>query len=117
MKLISKVQLEVKDINQTYSGQEGCACGCNGKYASTYEVATARRIKRINDNIDKVKVYSGAGEYIFELITKQGNLETYGRVIRAYVSSKHLSPEALILIKQMVEVKELKKEFDPLFSW
>lgn len=106
MKLVTKVQLEVKDINQTYSGQEGCACGCNGKYAEQQEIATARRIKKINDNIDKVKVYSGAGEYIFELITKQGDDRTIGRVIRAYVSSQHLTFSALHAIKSMVEASK-----------
>lgn len=25
-------KIEVKDVMSVYSGKEGCACGCNGKY-------------------------------------------------------------------------------------
>ena len=69
------------DVTNTYSGAEGCACGCNGTYAKTGASVT-RRVNEINKaiaNSECVEVYHFANKDCYEY-TKPN-----GRVIRVYV--------------------------------
>ena len=68
------------DVTNTYSGAEGCACGCLGTYAKTGASVT-RRVNEINKAIangEQVEVDTFANEVCYEYIKPNG------RVIRIY---------------------------------
>ena len=68
------------DVTNTYSGAEGCACGCRGTYA-TGGVAVTRRVNEINKAIangEQVEVDTFANEVCYEYIKPNG------RVVRVY---------------------------------
>lgn len=63
MKLATEIKL--KDIEKTYRGKTGCACGCGGEYydetdganneAVTQEIV--KQIKYVNKNIDRARLF------------------------------------------------------------
>ena len=70
------------DVTNTYSGAEGCACGCNGTYA-TSGASVTRRVNEINKAIangEQVEVDTFANEVCYEY-TKPN-----GRVVRVYTA-------------------------------
>ena len=78
------------DINQTYNGLSGCACGCGGNYTDKGEnTGKARaRINKINVaylyNPSSVTVDDFGDEMCYEITTSVG--EEFDRVTRVYVA-------------------------------
>lgn len=69
------------DVTNTYSGAEGCACGCIGTYAKAGASVT-RRVNEINKAIasgELVQVYGAAANEDCYEYTKPN-----GRVVRVY---------------------------------
>ena len=76
-KLINKAS-----VLNTYSGAEGCACGCNGTYAKAGASVT-RRVNEINKAItngEMVRVYNFANKDCYEYSKPNG------RVVRVYIN-------------------------------
>ena len=70
-------------VRNTYSGAEGCACGCGGTYA-TGGVAVTRRVNEINKAIangEMVQVRNFTDEDCYEYSKPNG------RVVRVYVEN------------------------------
>ena len=68
------------DVTNTYAGAEGCACGCNGTYATSIASVT-RRVNEVNRAIangEQVEVDTFANEVCYEYIKPNG------RVVRVY---------------------------------
>lgn len=106
MKIKTTFQLDPVDIDQTYSGKDGCACGCAGSYAESDSVATKKRLAKINQNLDKCRIDDLPDYFIFELITKHSDDYSDGRVIRAYVQKSKLYGYELEAVKSFILEKE-----------
>ena len=71
------------DVTNTYSGAEGCACGCLGTYAKTGATVT-RRVNEINKVLSAgqyVATYAYSDKVVYEYA------KTNGRVVRVYVAN------------------------------
>ena len=69
------------NVRNTYAGADGCACGCNGIYATAGATLT-RRVNTVNQAIangEQVEVHHFTNEDCYEY-TKPN-----GRIIRVYV--------------------------------
>jgi len=79
--------IKMQDVNETYRGKTGCACGCGGDYATTEENANSvkRRVNFINKNIGSPSliVDTYEDETIYELENASGS-----RVTRVYVKTE-----------------------------
>jgi len=81
------------DIDQTYNGLSGCACGCCGNYTEQ-GVNTGKARSRINKinvawlyNPQDVQVFDWDDRIMYEIITSVGQSpEDYERVTRVYVN-------------------------------
>lgn len=63
--------VERDKVKRAYSGKPGCCCGCRGKYynsgaSSTDDAQVTKIVNLINENIDKVKVFSDSDNGIVE---------------------------------------------------
>ena len=70
------------DVTNTYAGAEGCACGCNGIYATAGATVT-RRVNTVNKAIadgEQVQVHHFTAEDCYEYVKPNG------RVVRIYVA-------------------------------
>ena len=63
--------IDIKNVANTYQGGQGCACGCNGTYATEGRAVTIR-VNKINRAMavgEQVRVEAGLdGETIFEYV-------------------------------------------------
>lgn len=60
--------IDINDIEQTYIGKSGCACGCNGDYTKAEDnmSLTQRRLNKILTNIDDsnaVEMFNSGAEW------------------------------------------------------
>lgn len=104
MLVMNQVKIEPKDVINTYSGKDGCACGCAGSYNDEPEsMSSIKRINKVNEKMHEVTIFSGYdSEYIFELTTKQPDDYQDGRVIRIYVDGERLLPVTRAILDTLV---------------
>ena len=88
-------QINIEDVSTTYNGEDGCACGCGGTYATLvsgyrsgyFQQANPRTAKRRVNKVNKalaagdpnVTVMDFGSEAMFSLTTGED------RVTRVYV--------------------------------
>ena len=79
--------IKITDVEKTYNGETGCACGCGGSYAYPTEkdlATVVRRVNLINKAIESdptsVEVDAHRGTVIYELALGAK------RVTRVYVN-------------------------------
>jgi len=76
-------EIKIDQVEKTYRGKTGCACGCGGEYyytGSSDEVATKeviKHIKHINKNSERVTTWVGfSNQLILELENPSGTSVT-----------------------------------------
>lgn len=67
-----------KDINQTYNGKTGCACGCAGDYTNEGDTTTKvlKRMAFIEKNIHRAIVDYCSDETIYSVENAEGTCVT-----------------------------------------
>jgi hypothetical protein len=79
------IVLKAEELEKTYNGGLGCACGCGGTYTEAGEVSATsiRRLNLINKAIangEQVGFLDAGDRHIYELVNPLGT-----RVTRVYV--------------------------------
>ena len=77
---MSTLNIERTAIRTTYNGEQGCACGCRGTYA-TEGAAVTRRLNTLLAHADEVLVENFGRETCYEYEAPSG------RVTRVYVTN------------------------------
>lgn len=78
------------ELDQTYNGCTGCACGCGGTYTESGEInaVSIRRLNVINKAIKDglgVEFYDFGNRHCYEYIYGAEDSQGFRRVTRVYV--------------------------------
>jgi hypothetical protein len=84
--MLLATEIKLDQIEKTYRGRNGCACGCNGEYYDLdYEnidpeqvlKEIKKHLKHINKNSERVEIYLGLkNQVILELQNPSGTSVT-----------------------------------------
>jgi hypothetical protein len=76
--------IKLEDVERTYNGRTGCACGCGGTYTEENVICTTtkKRVNFVNRNLDRLEDFG----FCVEVVTPNTNPDgEFDRVTRIYL--------------------------------